>query len=759
MKGMDTIGPLLEPTTSRADGPSARGGKGKAAFKAMLAEAVDHDAHRDGASADDTALLADQPKSSLVRLRIEAPAESAQASLSDEPSLPTPVVEEPPAALSVRKSALEDTKVADAPAALPEPKTPQQDQAMLAQLAAVVARIVPAPHESTKQPAPVAAAPTSAQPTDSAPTPALPAPEISPVVSKADVAVFQHALRAADHALVDLPSSPMPAASEPTEALGPQAVASGGVLQAPVPQPLTKKDQLLAPKADKPLPLAGATDVGASRPTAPATVPATAPAAVPSPMTQAAPSAPVVALQPAAVTPGGGIAAREGGKQGDVREGGKQGGPREGDAHDANTPAVAPLQSAPLPTNATLPPAPPAAKTPEPPPAPASGTTPTKLPVLNTSTTLPVHNTPPGVLPVPAPSGSAPSSLPLAAPQLTAAPPPSSAAVAPAQNRVAADTDAAPTNLAASFQAALGATSAPAPKTAPAASTPAAPPQPMPTPTTASGAQPPPTVAPPPSPVVVSVQGTPNQVASVPAGASAPPVAQASAGTRQSLEEVTAGERDKGPLAGGREERVHGFARGGWTGPAISAYGGRGFGGGSRGEGERGESTGALLREEERTKERAGDNGTPSFTLDAGGLLPEQQLAQPPMQGPDVRPQVLAPSQPVPVTPAQELPDVVFQGRPDAPATSESASISLHHPDLGPIQLEVHREQGRVEVHAVIETMHAQAVLRANENGLRQGVQQAGMTFNALRVRVRGEEQPSGRTGQERRRRGNQRET
>ena len=55
---------------------------------------------------------------------------------------------------------------------------------------------------------------------------------------------------------------------------------------------------------------------------------------------------------------------------------------------------------------------------------------------------------------------------------------------------------------------------------------------------------------------------------------------------------------------------------------------------------------------------------------------------------------------------------------------------------------------------------HAEAVLRANETGIRLGVQQSGMTFGALRLRVRGEERERDvtRATYVRRRRTNERE-
>jgi hypothetical protein len=66
-----------------------------------------------------------------------------------------------------------------------------------------------------------------------------------------------------------------------------------------------------------------------------------------------------------------------------------------------------------------------------------------------------------------------------------------------------------------------------------------------------------------------------------------------------------------------------------------------------------------------------------------------------------------------------------------------AASISIDHPELGEMDLVVQSENGRIEVRAVLETPQAAQVLRAHESALRYGIQQAGMTFGALRVRAR----------------------
>jgi len=140
-------------------------------------------------------------------------------------------------------------------------------------------------------------------------------------------------------------------------------------------------------------------------------------------------------------------------------------------------------------------------------------------------------------------------------------------------------------------------------------------------------------------------------------------------------------------------------------------------------------------------------------------VVPDPAMALP--QAPQAEPvRANAPTPqaaPPPAAAPAPIPQVEFLARAPGEQT-EAASISIHHPDLGPIQLEVHRDHGRVEVHAVIESQHAEAVLRANESGIRQGVQQSGMSFSALRVRVRQDEPGSARAVQTRRRRANERE-
>lgn len=202
--------------------------------------------------------------------------------------------------------------------------------------------------------------------------------------------------------------------------------------------------------------------------------------------------------------------------------------------------------------------------------------------------------------------------------------------------------------------------------------------------------------------------------------------------------------------------RIQGFSRGALVGQAMSAYGGRGH---DSSEPESGSSRGRKSDEREAGAEslQSADRQVPppDMSVMVQAQQPPAEVAPPPLIAPPAPPVPLAP-------PPSELADVQFMGRPPD-AQTENASISIHHPDLGPIQLEVHREQGRVEVHAILESVHAEAVLRANEQGIRQGVQQSGMTFSALRVRVRGDDAATTRgqlqRPQQRRRRGNERET
>jgi hypothetical protein len=94
---------------------------------------------------------------------------------------------------------------------------------------------------------------------------------------------------------------------------------------------------------------------------------------------------------------------------------------------------------------------------------------------------------------------------------------------------------------------------------------------------------------------------------------------------------------------------------------------------------------------------------------------------------------VAQPASPMPVLPQPLDPDALQAGKPG----QTGASITIDHPELGPMDLLVQSQNGRIEVRAILETPHAAQVLRAHESALRYGIQQAGMSFGALRVRTR----------------------
>lgn len=191
--------------------------------------------------------------------------------------------------------------------------------------------------------------------------------------------------------------------------------------------------------------------------------------------------------------------------------------------------------------------------------------------------------------------------------------------------------------------------------------------------------------------------------------------------------------------------RIEAFARGARAGSALSAYSGRGHEGADHDtgmmRGKRGTGSERPVGEEHAA-------GIESY-LNAAKQAAVQHQANPqvPMPRDAAAPELARP--PVPVAPPPiELPEMQVMST--ANGQPEKASISLHHPDLGPIQLQVQREAGRVEVHALIDSAHAAAVLRANESGIRQGVQQSGMALSGLKVRIREEEAPpsaEGRSG------------
>ncbi len=81
--------------------------------------------------------------------------------------------------------------------------------------------------------------------------------------------------------------------------------------------------------------------------------------------------------------------------------------------------------------------------------------------------------------------------------------------------------------------------------------------------------------------------------------------------------------------------------------------------------------------------------------------------------------------------------------RPGAP---EHSSVHIVHPDLGAVSLEVHTQQGCLEVTAVLQTEAAAKLIQANEQGLRHGAQRGGLSFSGLKVRVQGDESGENRT-------------
>ncbi|MET0287561.1 MAG: flagellar hook-length control protein FliK [Polyangiales bacterium] len=686
MKGVDALGPMLEPTPQAGEG-TAKTKDGKN-FDAVLAEVVEKDPTRaKGAKLIAPAGEKTADKGVLARAMPNA---AATAELPDLVATPETVV----------TPKLAELEAVEEPEKLEEPKTAQQEQVMLGQIASVVARIVVPPQSAPVQaPKPEAVAATQAA------TPALPAPppanDVAPPVRAQDFNDALHGLQIVPHDAHEaqtvrpgISESTAPAAGEePRGPIGralqalkgdsaPMRAAADKVMNAfralsgreqvpPVSTPMSTQPMSTQPTSTQPTP------------TPPMPSVQTAPSVPTAPGVQTAPS-----LQTAS---------------------------RVQTAPSATTGQTAPATMAKTPN--VVPSAPNAA---------ANGAASTH------SITVAGNQAPPLAAPT-----QAPASSPVTPDMPTVRP---GAPQPPAQTITVSGPDV-PQLPGQPGQPVQG--------------------QPVQGQTLALSEQPQPEPAQPaqgmPQHNVVLPQQAANNNAAQPVVVQVQP--QAQPGAEAVSEEAVREQGGSDKSEGEPRERVHGFSRGGWTDQARSAYGGRGHEGSSSDRGsDRGETTRTIKREEERASERAGEQGAPQFMPEQ--FIPEPQLTQAPQQAQETPNANVPQNQPAaPAAPVQELPDIVFQGRPDPTAATENASISLHHPDLGPIQLEVHREQGRVEVHAVIESQHAQAVLRANESGIRQGVQQAGMTFNALRVRVRGEEQSSNRPGQERRRQRNERET
>ncbi len=739
MKGVDAVGPMLEPQVTegkQATNTPATTKDGKK-FDAVLAEVVDKEG-----------------KKSPGALKGEARAVDKKTALelsNTEPATPSALKgQQDPVTTGAKLDALETSEEVDE-AKLAEPKTPEQDQLVLAQIATVVARIVAPPQEVKTVELPKPAVAKTSEVAASAKTLVTqePANDVAPPVNQQE---FHDALGSFDlipHS--DNAVTVRPGASESTPPAAtdvPRGGPVGRVLQA-----LTGDTAPMRAAAEKVMGAFRALGNRDQVPTTPAPAPAPAEmmkaptvvaggdakaveglAAKPSIQVSGAalaPPAPEVAPNPLAGTPLAATAAT-------------RVSPDMPTLRPTAEPAVQPAVAGPIsaaqttrPTITTGTPQQPVTATPTPgQPALAQPTQgqPTPLPAQaqppqgQTPQAAPTHAQPPQDQLTPQPQGQRPQGQP---PQ---GQPPQG------QQPQGQPPQSQPTRA--------------APNRAQTTQTPAQPPVQEPP---AQQSAPPQDVPPQPAAPQQVGQTAQNLMVPQPANGNAPQPPVVVQVQAQPVVDENGTPIAKEDAVGEARERVHGFTRGGWNGPAMSAYGGRGHEGGERGSSERGETARAWKREEERSAERASDQSAPQFMPEPSAPTQDlQQQAQAPLPPQEMRQQTVLQNQPAaPAAPVQELPDIVFQGRPPDPtAATENASIALHHPDLGPIQLEVHRELGRVEVHAVIETQHAQAVLRANESGIRQGVQQAGMTFNALRVRLRGEEQPSNnRPGQERRRR------
>ncbi|HEX6240439.1 MAG TPA: hypothetical protein VFZ61_06080, partial [Polyangiales bacterium] len=137
-----------------------------------------------------------------------------------------------------------------------------------------------------------------------------------------------------------------------------------------------------------------------------------------------------------------------------------------------------------------------------------------------------------------------------------------------------------------------------------------------------------------------------------------------------------------------------------------------------------------LAREEERQNLREALEIEPAHPFHAEAKVDLQASEAP------------ADAAPVPLPSPQLIqdPDAAMMGKIARGEGVNAAAISIDHPDFGAMDLVVENENGRIDVRAVLETPKAAAVMRAQESALRYGIQQAGMTFGALRVRSRGEE-------------------
>lgn len=71
--------------------------------------------------------------------------------------------------------------------------------------------------------------------------------------------------------------------------------------------------------------------------------------------------------------------------------------------------------------------------------------------------------------------------------------------------------------------------------------------------------------------------------------------------------------------------------------------------------------------------------------------------------------------------------------------TEQHTTVSLSHPQLGDVALQMHKQQGCLEVTAVLQTEAAATVVKSQEHGMRKGAERGGLTFSGLKVRVDGD--------------------
>ena len=150
-----------------------------------------------------------------------------------------------------------------------------------------------------------------------------------------------------------------------------------------------------------------------------------------------------------------------------------------------------------------------------------------------------------------------------------------------------------------------------------------------------------------------------------------------------------------------------------------------------------GDASQALLEAAQRREQALAER---ELSVEGPAHLPSQHEAKAAAEPSAAEPAPVA--LPLP-TPSIADPDAAMMGKLARGEGVNAANISIDHPELGAMDLLVQSENGRVEVRATAETPKAAAVLRAHESALRYGIQQAGLTFGALKVRSRGGEGPA----------------